>query len=203
MSIRPCGCDNVRNVQYPGFTFYRGKITRVEEAGSAENKINSAIFLGTGQPVDFYACRRELLGFGLPVTILPPPDPLSLLSRVCPSLLVPFFFFSTSWPAALWADISPILQNFKKRGARKRKILWRRRWWPFVIPIASETTEPLTPVTTLVIEGPDHIIWLGWNGFKTTAAEAAPKESEMRHFLVGRIFGNVGFNNSLPEFVNG
>ena len=61
MSIRPCGCDNVRNVQYPGFTFYRGKITRGEDAGPIQNKINSAIFLGTGQPVDFYACRRKRL----------------------------------------------------------------------------------------------------------------------------------------------
>ena len=104
MSIRPCRCDNDRNVQYPGFTFYCGKIRRTEDAGSEQNKINSAIFLGTGQDVDFNACRRELLGFGPHVTILSPPDPLSLHSRVCPSLLVPFFFFSTSWPAALWAD---------------------------------------------------------------------------------------------------
>ena len=104
MSIKRCRRDNDRNVQYPGFTFYRGKIRRAGILANSKNEINSAIFLGTGQPVDIYACRRELLGFGPPVRILSPPDPLSLHSRVCPSVLVPSFFFSTSWPAALWAD---------------------------------------------------------------------------------------------------
>ena len=70
-----CRSDKCLKRQFTVFVFYRGKITSVTPDGHAKNEINSAIFLGTANLVDFNACRRELPEFGEPVVIFSPPDP--------------------------------------------------------------------------------------------------------------------------------
>ena len=58
------------------FVVYRGKITSTAPDTRGKNEINSAIFLCTGQIVDFYACLCEHSEFGPNVISFSPPDPL-------------------------------------------------------------------------------------------------------------------------------